>query len=311
MRPSVHLMQVVFLLSGALAFICATPPELISQHKTVNAVLGDVSYEHTFGHAPAEWTDEGLRIRTHLAYVEKLLESRDLSMLPPHIREARRANVSRLKEYRERGAFPVNEDHPGERQPCFIDRYGNICAVGYLIEQSAGRHLAESINASYQYDYIIDMESAELNKWVAASGLTIEECAMIQPQYDFSERQEEPKFNKTLEATNISIGAASLLLNGVLTGSGTKSYVASGVGFLSGTAGILLGASDRANYRLTDVLVGSAAVLSSVAHLVFTASEAETETRALRRSPYPEVGVAVLRSEDNSVLLGLNLRWRM
>lgn len=168
MRLTIHLVQFVFLLSGALAFAWASPRELPYHIKPVNAVLGDESYVVTFGHAPAEGTNEELRIRAHLAYVVKLLDSRDASALPPHLEKARRVNIDRLREYGEEGAFPVNEDYPGERRPCFVDRYDNICAVGYLIEQSAGRHLAESINVQHQYDYIVNIESGELDEWVAS-----------------------------------------------------------------------------------------------------------------------------------------------
>jgi hypothetical protein len=46
-----------------------------SVHKSqlVNPLLGDISYETRFGYKPDETTDDNLRIRTHLEYVENLL----------------------------------------------------------------------------------------------------------------------------------------------------------------------------------------------------------------------------------------------
>ena len=60
---------------------------------------------------------------------------------------------------------------------------GRICAVGYLIEQSAGRALAEAINAHFAEAMITEMESLALDGWIATSGLNVCELAMIQPCY--------------------------------------------------------------------------------------------------------------------------------
>lgn len=65
----------------------------------------------------------------------------------------------------------------------FIERFGNICAVGYLVEQPAGRGVAEAINGQFQYAAIGAMDSPELRQWLAASGLTLAEATMIQPTY--------------------------------------------------------------------------------------------------------------------------------
>jgi hypothetical protein len=162
------------------AHCSARPPHAVN---TVNAVLGDESFVKTFGTAPTAYTNETLRIRTHLAYVERLLRQKDCSSLTPAQRARRAVMLDKLHEYWLAGRFPVNEAYPNERRPCFIDRFGSICAVGYLIEQSAGRELAERINARHQYEYIATMTMPALAAWVATSGLTKEECAMIQPGY--------------------------------------------------------------------------------------------------------------------------------
>lgn len=178
-----------------LLFFCAlaVSEALTMPTNTINAVLGDVSFVKKFGTAPTPVSGEALRIRTHLEYVETLLRAEDVSHLSPTLRERRAALLDKLHEYRLISAFPTNLDFPQERRPCFIDAAGNICAVGFLIEQTAGRTLAERINAAHRYDVLPDMHVPELTAWVETSGLTARECAMIQPGYDYAIIQ-DPNF---------------------------------------------------------------------------------------------------------------------
>ncbi len=121
---------------------------------TINAVLGDTSFLHTFGVPPPLGTDERLRIRTHLAYVEQLLRAAPLQHLASEQQQKRAFLLDKLHEYWQRGRFPKNTAFPHELRPCFIDGEGNICAVGYLVEQDSGRAAAERINTLYQYEYV-------------------------------------------------------------------------------------------------------------------------------------------------------------
>lgn len=50
-----------------------------------------------------------------------------------HAREQRLAD---LAEYAEKGVYPHNHGHEGQRIPYFMDRHGRLCAVGYLIAKS-------------------------------------------------------------------------------------------------------------------------------------------------------------------------------
>lgn len=129
----------------------------------VNPIVGDRSFVERFGRLPTPDDPEAHRIATHLAYAERLLRSRDVSTMPADLHAERLRNLDRLHRYRLRGVFPHNYDHPGERRPCFIDRDGTICAVGYLVEQSAGRPVAEAINRRYQYAAIAEMDSPPLD----------------------------------------------------------------------------------------------------------------------------------------------------
>lgn len=147
--------------------------------QTVNAVIGDKGWESIAGTQPGEKE----KIQAHLLYVETFLRSESTNGLNAEQRSGRMKLLDALCDYRCAGNFPVNEDFPGERMPHFIDSRGNICAVGYLVEVSAGRAEAERINALYSYNYISEMHDARLNAWMQENGLTALECAMIQPAY--------------------------------------------------------------------------------------------------------------------------------
>jgi hypothetical protein len=170
-----------FLLLLAIQF-AGCRKESANYLQTINPVIGDISYIKKFGHAPAASTPDQLRIKTHLEYVAELLRQKDVSHLSPELQKNRTHLLDLLYSYAEAGVFPVNYDRY-ERRPCFIDKNGTICAVGYLIEQTAGREAAEKINTKHKYDHIFEMKDEAVDAWIATSGLTKEECAMIQPQY--------------------------------------------------------------------------------------------------------------------------------
>jgi len=150
--------------------------------QAINPIIGDVSFMEKFGYMPDVTTNEDLRISTHLAYVEKLLRQKDVSNLSPELQNRRKHLLDLLNNYWTNGIFPRNYDH-GNRRPCFIDKDGRICAVGYLVEQTAGRQVAEDINLRYKYEYVSAMNDKSVDSWIKNSGLTKEECAIIQPQY--------------------------------------------------------------------------------------------------------------------------------
>jgi hypothetical protein len=150
---------------------------------TVNPIIGDESFIAIFGIQPGQDTDDQLRIQTHLFYVENKLRARPADGLSEQQRENREKVLDLLQEYWKNGVFPANLDYLAERRPCFIDNNGNICAVGYLVEKTAGLAVAEQINEEHQYDYLLDMNSPVIEAWAKEHGLTLEECAMIQPSY--------------------------------------------------------------------------------------------------------------------------------
>ncbi|MEX2589651.1 MAG: hypothetical protein WD334_05545 [Chitinophagales bacterium] len=178
-----RLIVVCFLLFQPVFWSCNNVPKANKQ--SVNALIGDISFIEKFDAKPHKDTDENTRIHTHLKYVESLLRAKDVSHLSPDLKSKRAEMLNLLREYRLAGIFPKNYDYPGERKPCFIDKNGRICAVGYLIEQSVGREVAESINEKYKYEEILAMSDTDVDEWIRSSGLTKEECAMIQPKYGY------------------------------------------------------------------------------------------------------------------------------
>jgi hypothetical protein len=177
---------------------------------TVNPVVGDASYLARFGHQPRANTSDFERIQTHLAYAEQQLRQHTPAGLPTTQRQRRAHLLDLLHAYWQAGVFPSNEAPDGQRHPCFIDRAGRICAVGYLVEQTAGRAAAERINTRFQYSELLNMHDPALSSWVGGSGLSLAECALIQPTYG-------PVYVPVVSGNSIptGYGTASAVLGGL------------------------------------------------------------------------------------------------
>lgn len=227
---------------AVILFLCVWT-ERRGNEGTINPIIGDISFEKKYGTMPDADTDDHLRIAAHLEYAEALLRKRDVSRLSPAMRTKRALMLDHLRDYRLAGSFPKNYDRE-ERKPCFIDRNGTICAVGYLVEQTAGRAAAEDISRRHQYATILEMNDRQVDEWIAQSGLSKEECAIIQPQYGASGAQ-------NVNDVKPAYGIASALLMGTNTALSTVNAVqgakrsASGgapaMGIVGGTGQIVLG----------------------------------------------------------------------
>ncbi|GGH25454.1 hypothetical protein ACN9ML_04760 [Dyadobacter endophyticus] len=221
-------------------FVCI---ERRSTKGTINPIIGDISFEKKYGTAPDADTDDNLRIAAHLEYAEKELRMRDVSKLSVEMRSKRLHMLDLLHEYRTAGVFPKNYELK-ERKPCFIDQNGTICAVGYLVEQTAGRAAAEDINSRHKYATIFEMKDVKVDEWIAESGLSKEECAMIQPQYSPGGAQ---NVNNVKPAYAISstllmgVNVASTTVNGIQIATGSMRGGAPALGIIGGTGQITLG----------------------------------------------------------------------
>jgi hypothetical protein len=219
---------------------------LVDKSQLVNPILGDMSYENKFGHKPDETTDDNLRIRTHLEYAENLLRNKDVSDLSDDLLKNRNHLLDLLHNYWTKGNFPKNYAYANQRKPCFIDQNGTICAVGYLIEQTTNRQLAMDINNKHQYDELLAMNDPTVDNWILTSGLTKEECAMIQPTYGPTPVYTYNHISPAYGISSSIIGGLNLSLNtvnGIQIGKGTTNKTAPVIGLITGAAQIALGSA--------------------------------------------------------------------
>ena len=238
---------VLTLAVATLAWSCNKQSTDYSQN--VNSILGDISFIKKFGHPPDGSTDEDLRVRTHLAYVESLLRQKDCSSLTEDLQQKRRQLLDVLHRYWTSNVFPRNYDYSDQRIPCFIDKDGRICAVGYLIKQSVGQGIAERINSKLKYEKILAMNDDAVDSWIASSGLSREECAWIQPAYDFQNPINYNHIDHITPAYGISsslLGATNLSLstiNAFHIAQGSKKTAVPIIGIVTGIGQVILGAA--------------------------------------------------------------------
>jgi hypothetical protein len=206
----------LFTVIAAIIIFCSTNPSsihglsTINLNNSVNPVIGDLSFIVEFGKRPDHSANEQLRLKTHLSFVEKILRNKNVSHLSKEQLKNRNRMLDLLHEYRVAGIFPMNYDYPGKRVPCFIDKSGRICAVGYLVEKTAGRDVAEKINSKFKYEELLAMNDRVLDEWIAFSGLTKEECAMIQPSYGYP--------GPTIDPNTSYLDPMESFATGILTG---------------------------------------------------------------------------------------------
>ncbi|MET7259038.1 hypothetical protein [Dyadobacter fermentans] len=230
---------------ASLLFLCVWM-ERRSADGTINPIIGDVSFEMKYGTLPNADTDDQVRIAAHLEYAEKVLRKRDVSQLSAQMRSKRMHLLDLLRDYRSAGLFPKNYER-NERKPCFIDRNGTICAVGYLIEQTAGRAVAEDINSRHKYDTILAMNDRKVDEWIAQSGLSKVECAMIQPGYTYIPGY-KPEIRPAYAITSsvlIGLNGTCSVINAMEVGRGSRTNatpvlgIAGGAGqFIAGVVGL-------------------------------------------------------------------------
>lgn len=233
----------------------------------VNDVVGDAGYAAVFGKLPDQSSSERLRIQTHLAFVEGQLRGRSMHHLTPEQARRRTEALDHLRSYRMVAEFPHNTTHAGRRTPVFIDEDGRICAVGYMVRQTAGAALAEAVDERYRYASIFEMDMPELERWADEYGFTTRELAMIQPEYCWRDPpgagcvEEEPVSARTVEVATLGLNVSSALVNAWMAGRGQRNLFISGAGVLAGGAGLAVGLSGDADYRAATLATAGASVV--------------------------------------------------
>lgn len=147
----------------------------------LNAVIGDAGWRGTGAR-----TDDD-RIAAHLATVEAQLR-RASDGYPGPVRAQRLATLDRLASYRQARRFPHNTYVAG-RAPVFVDAGGRRCAVGALAEHDLGAAAIERVAARQRLAYLPEISDPVLTRWIATSGFTPRELAMVQPTY----KEQEPR----------------------------------------------------------------------------------------------------------------------
>lgn len=115
---------------------------------------------------------------------EKATQTRRVADVYRQLLQERMKNIERLRQYHEQGVFPRNYYRPGQ-VPVFVDVHGTHCAVGYLVKESGNTDLVSQIVKLDNYVYVKDVKDGPFIDWIAWSGLTQEECARIQPTYNW------------------------------------------------------------------------------------------------------------------------------
>jgi hypothetical protein len=96
---------------------------------------------------------------------------------------ARRAQmIDWLHEYYERGVYPT--DAAGKPISVFKDAQGVRCPMAELIFRSGHGELVDAVAADNNKLRLADVKAGPLFDWMAQSGLTIEEIAMVQGAMD-------------------------------------------------------------------------------------------------------------------------------
>ena len=100
-----------------------------------------------------------------------------------HLAHNRQLQIERLRDYMDRGRFPLNEGQSPDAVPIFVDRHGTHCAVGHLMHSDGkDAEVAQIVNTN-NLVRILSVDGGGLVRWIRTSGLTQEEAAMIQPTY--------------------------------------------------------------------------------------------------------------------------------
>lgn len=211
----------------------------------------------------AAQSPEVSRLRAHFDSVDSELRARPLSGLSASQIERRTHLTAWLREYRNAGAFPLNDkfDYP---TPFFRDRNGTLCAMAYLIDRSGRKDIVDKVAATRNNAYIAELaDDPALIAWLDSSGLSVAEAARIQPAYNgFPDHPPQPGVESDFALASVGLGSVSLAtsaLNMV-----KPSYVSGLLGIAAGAVSIGVAANhfdeNRATDRVATAVVGLGAV---------------------------------------------------
>ena len=100
-----------------------------------------------------------------------------------YLAKNRQQQIKRLRDYMNRGTFPLNEGESPKAVPIFVDRHDTHCAVGHLMHLDGKDAEISQIVRENNLVRIRDVHGGNMVQWIRTSGFTQEEAAMIQPGY--------------------------------------------------------------------------------------------------------------------------------
>jgi hypothetical protein len=126
---------------------------------------------------------ERRRVARHIARGGSAARARDVSHLDRALQLVRGLLLDELDRYVGARQFPLNHDFL-DRQPYFVDAHGTRCAVAHLMEISGQGELVASVACTRNNARVRELaDHPGVLAWLAAAGLTVEEAALIQPDY--------------------------------------------------------------------------------------------------------------------------------
>ena len=137
--------------------------------------------------------------------------------------------------------------------------------MGYLVQETAGREVAEQINSQHQYDYIMDMHDPIVDAWAEENGFTLEECATIQPTYGglLPPEYREAPLKQGYGITSGVLGGTNLALSFMnMSGRYKGSKEVAIIGLMTGAANIII-ASQNIKKDKEELRVNSPKIITS------------------------------------------------
>lgn len=125
------------------------------------------------------------KIQWHLDRVEWILRKVETPSLTEDQKLNRTKMLDLLHAYTEVGKFPNNDKYPGVSVPFFRWSNGNLCAVGYLMNNDPEyRWFVESVVTQNNTVQIMDIQNdPTVKSWAKKYWFSTLELAMIQPTY--------------------------------------------------------------------------------------------------------------------------------
>lgn len=123
-------------------------------------------------------------LQAHYAKTEAELRAADTSHLSDAQRQARAFTLDALHEYWIAAEFGRSDAMLGRRGVSFVDDCGRRCAVAYLLDATGEAALVESVAASANHAYLLELaDDTALVAWLERVGMTVVEAARIQGPY--------------------------------------------------------------------------------------------------------------------------------